>query len=272
MRALILGHPFDSTANAVESALYQHGGFDVERASMDDLIRARWRHELTPRGAITTTHLCDTHRRPDPDIVFNRLVPMTAHFDHWTLTDRQYAHSELHAFLLSWLESMGDRVVNRPVCGNLIGPMDKPWLWIARAHEAGLPLHPSGATTSTRRFPAPAESVERLELMPAEPATLINRAVGFAARPDALVDVLVIGDRVVRGHQAHFAHGACRRLARLTRTDVLSVRLSQLPNDDAWHFVDATAAPAIEDHEAVDAVVELLAHRAHRRDPVRRYS
>jgi hypothetical protein len=270
LRALVLGQAFDSTANAVESVLRQRGEFEVERASMDDLARARWLHKLTPRGSITT--LLGTHAAANPDVVFNRLVPMTSHFDHWNLPDRQYAYSELLAFMLSWLESMGDRVVNRPVCGSLVGPMDKPWLWLARAHQAGLPLHPSGATTSTRRFPAPTESVERVELMPSPAATQINRALGFVARPHALVDVLVVGDRIVRGHEAEPAHAACRRLAQLVRTDVLSVRLSLLPNDDAWHFVDATASPVLEDYESVDAVVTLLANRASRHDSVRRYS
>jgi hypothetical protein len=269
LRALVLGQAFDSTADAVESALRRRGDFEVERACMDDLARARWRHQLTPRGRITT--LFGVHAAANPHVVFNRLVPMTSHFDRWNFMDRQYACTELLAFVLSWLESLGDRVVNRPVRGNLIGPMDKPWLWLARAHEAGLPLHPSGATTSTRRFPAPTDSVERVELMPNPAATHINRAVGFAARPEALVDVLVIGDRIVRGHEAQAAHDACRRLARLARTDVLSVRLSLLPNGDAWHFVDANAAPALEDYDSVDAVVTLLAHRAGRHDPVRRY-
>ncbi|HEY6126329.1 MAG TPA: hypothetical protein VIV63_16875, partial [Steroidobacteraceae bacterium] len=260
------------TATAVESALRRRGDFEVERASMDDLARASWRHELNPRGRVTTAHRFGARASADLDVVFNRLVPATSHFNRWNVTDRQYAHSELLAFVLSWLESLGDRVVNRPVCGNLVGPMDKPWLWLARAHKAGLLLHPSGATTSTRRFPAPRESVERVELLPASGATHINRPVGFAARPEALVEVLVVGDRIVRGHPAQAAHEACRRLARLAGTDVLSVRLSLLPNDAEWHFVDANAVPALEDDESLDALATLLALRARPHDSIRRHS
>lgn len=265
MRALILAHSRDPTANALALALQRQGTFAVECASIDQLAAARWQHALAAHGMVTTAlNLGGGTTDAAPDVVFNRLhAATTQHFDGWNVIDRQYGQTELLALLLSWLTSLGDRVVNKPVGGSLAGPLDKPWLWLARARAVGLPLHPAGATTSTRRFAPPRDALERHELLPATTAPLgLNRTAGYSKPAAALIDLLVVGDRIIGGDAAGPAHAGCLRLAQLAGTAVLAVRLSRLFEDSTWQFVAANAAPVIDGDEPLAALVALLTQRA----------
>lgn len=264
MRALILAHSRDPTANALALALQRQGTFAVECASIDQLAAARWQHALAAHGTVTTVlDLGGGTSDAAPDVVFNRLhTATTQHFDRWNVTDRQYGQTELLALLLSWLTSLGDRVVNKPVGGSLVGPLDKPWLWLARAKAVGLPLLSAGATTSTRRFPPPRDALERHELLPATAPLGLNRTTGYSKPAAALIDLLVVGDRIIGGDAASSAHQGCLRLARLAGTAVLAVRLSRLFEDSTWQFVAANPAPVIDRGEPLAALVALLTQRA----------
>ncbi len=264
MRALVLGHALDPTANAVATALAARaGGGVVRRATLGALTGARWWHRLQPDGTVSTRLDFGDGDAGEFDVVFNRVEPMLAlGFEGWSAADRDYGQTEWLALLLSWLESLGDRVINRPAFGTLNGPADRPWLWLARADTAGLLPHPGGATSSTRTFPPPIGHVERLELLPFHPGDMagLDRAMGHAAPAATTADVLVIGDTVLGDADA--AHPACCRLARLSGTDVLAIRLAQMADDPRWRFVAANPAPVVDGGPALAALVALMAARA----------
>lgn len=271
LRALILGHALDPVANAVASALLRTGTFCVERATIEQLAAARWEHRLNACGAVNTTLRFRDGIDSRSHVVFNRLSAVsTPYFNAWSSVDRDYACAELTALLLSWLESLGGRVVNRPSFGSLAGPVDKPWQWIAHAAAAGFVPHATGATTSTRRFVPPSDALERMEMLPALVFPGLDRPLGYAGPAAALIDLLVVGDTIVGGAEAASAHLACLRLAQMTQTDVLGVRLARIApeiapeivDDATWRFVSATSAPAIEGEEAMAALISLLEQRA----------
>jgi hypothetical protein len=264
VRALILAHSLDPTASALALALRRQGTFAVECATIDRLAAARWQHAIAARGMVeTAVDLGDGTSDAAPDVVFNRLhTATTQHFKGWNVTDRQYGQTELLALLLSWLTSLGERVVNKPVGGSLAGPLDKPWLWLARAKAVGLPLHPAGATTSTRRFAPPRDALERHELLPAATPFGLNRTAGYSRPAATFIDLLVVGDRIIGADAASAAHERCLRLARLAQTAVLAVRLSRSFQDSTWQFVAANPAPVIDGGEPLAALMALLTQRA----------
>jgi len=56
--------------------------------------------------------------------------------------DREYIATEMTAFLLAWLTSLGPRVHNRPTPTGLTGPFWRPERWVHVAAQAGIPTRP----------------------------------------------------------------------------------------------------------------------------------
>jgi len=170
MRLLILGSAFDATARALANRLRaRHGAAAVQHRTLEELAAARWDHRLGTRGTSTSLRFGDGTTLADfaPTLVFNRLEFIsTLLFTGMAAADRDYARSEFYALLLSWLASMGDRIVNRATPSGLSGPALRSWQWTARAAEAGLSAYPAAATTNTRRAPPPSGAVPRPELLP----------------------------------------------------------------------------------------------------------
>ncbi len=265
MRILILGPAHDPTVTAVAQALGQSRGFaSVYCAGLERLAASRWEHRLSPTGKVVTSITFADGESAAADVVFNRMESLSPlHFNGWSEVDAAYGRTEWFALLLSWLESLGDCVINRPAFGNLNGPADRAWMWLARAAAAGLPPHFAGATTSTRRFPPKPTALDHPALLPvvADPFPPINRAMGYAD-PAITTDVIVIGDAVFGDPAATPAHDGCRRLARAVATDVLSIRLAQGDTDGIWRFVAANPSPVIDGGEPLSALVALLEARA----------
>lgn len=266
MRALILGHRLDPTTNAVAVEIAaRHGEAAARRITLDQLAAARWEHRLTARGAGSTALDLGFENKTDFDVVFNRIEPLsTLAFAGWSGGDRDYGRSEMLALLLSWLESLGPRVVNRPGFGSLVGPIDRPWPWLARAAAAGLPPHPVAAITSSRLAPPMQGSVERADLLPAPTLNhvTVDRPIGCTAPAAALVDLLVVGDVILGGEIASEAHEGCLRLARMVGTDLLAVRLTEARGDPNWRFVAANPMPVIDAGRPLAVLIDLLESRA----------
>lgn len=277
MRVLILGHVLDPTINAVARAMGQrHGATTLRHVSLEQLARGHWAHRLSACGAVETRLDLGGGDIGDFDVVFNRIEAVTAlRFDGWCDGDREYGRTEWLALLLSWLESLGEKVINRPAFGSLNGPADRAWRWLGLAAVAGLQPHPAGATTSTRRFPPMQGVLEHPALLAEtiEADARIDRAMGYAVAATAIADVIVVGDEVFGDTTEAPARDGCRRLAHAAGTEVLGVRLARVKDDPAWRFVAANPSPLIEGGRPLAALIALLDCRGKaRHDPVRRYS
>lgn len=274
MRVLILGSAFDTTARALADRLRaRHGPAAVEHRTLEDLAAARWVHRLGARGVRTDLRFEDGTTLSDfaPTFVFNRLefVP-TLLFTRMAAGDREYARTEFYALLLSWLASLGERIVNRPAPSGLSGPALRPWQWMARAAQVGLLPYPGTATTSTRRAPAPRGAVPRSELLPMadDPALALlglNRPVAHTPQPNAVLPLLVLQDRVFGGAAdicgAEIAE-RCVRLARGLGVELLAVQLAQVEGDEHWRFLAANARPEAADDASLAALTHWVETRA----------
>lgn len=265
-RALVLGHRLDPSANAVAAALRQRGGWQVHRHDLAALARARWEQRLTAAGAVTTRVEISGTDVGACETVFNRIEPSLAlALPRWSAVDRGYGQAEWLALLISWLASMGQRVVGAPDGSNLSGPLDRAWQWLAAAAAAGLPPHPGGATTSARQFPPPRDAVERAELMPAWGGMAMQRdgPVGHAAPAHAVCELTIVGDAVFGAIDPGAAvRDACVALAVARNAPVLALRLAQIAGDPRWRFVAANATPVIDGGAPLAALVDLMIARA----------
>jgi hypothetical protein len=245
----------------------------VQHRTLEELAAARWTHRLGAGSTQTALRFDDgtTLAECAPTLVLNRLhfVP-TLLFARMAPADRDYARTEFYALLLSWLASMGERIVNRATPSGLSGPALRPWQWTARAADAGLPPYPGAATTNTRRAPPPPGAVPRPELLPmADDAALallgIARPLAHAPRPQAVLDLLVLGDAVA-GEGANVCgpdvSAGCVRLARAVDAELLAVQLAQVEGDERWRFLAADARPQVEEEAMLAALTAWIEARA----------
>lgn len=265
MRALIVGHRADVSTMAVAAAMAaRHGREAVRLVDLVELSKARWEHRVDSRGQ-AETRIDLRHGGASPfDVVFHRIDDFSGlEFRGWSAADRDYGRTEWLALLLSWLQGLGRRAVNRPSSGSLERHAGRPWNWLRVASSIGFATHPMGATTSTRAFPQDPSAVEHQAMAP-DPWTTsaaIDRARGYAAPATATSDLVVVGERVF-GEADALARENCLRLARAAQTDVLGVRLVRGTGARDWRFVGANAAPRIAQGEVLAALVALLEQRA----------
>lgn len=266
MRALILGHALDPSANAVIAALHQRGGCQVHRHDLAALAGARWEQRLLADGTLTTRVDIGPVDIGSCDVVFNRIGSLVAlALPGWSSADRSYGQAEWLALLISWLASLGGRVIGAPSGSNLAGPPDRLWMWMAAAANVGLSPHFAGATSSVRQFPPSRFAEERPELMPvmAETAKSLDRPLGHSAPAAALCDVIVVGDEVFGDiDPGPAARAACVALAAARNSPVLALRLGQLAGDPGWRFVAANAMPVIDRGAPLAALIDLMIVRA----------
>ncbi len=266
MRALILGHALDPTANAIAAALHQRGGWQVIRHDIAGLTKARWHQRLAADGAIVTRIETADGDIGACDVVLNRLGSAQAlAFPGWSPANRDYGQAEWLALLVSWLIGMGNRVIGAPAGSELCGPANRPWLWMAAAARAGLAVHPGGATTSARQFPPPRGSAERAELLAAAAGAgfVPDRAMGHAAVVAAQCELLLVGDAVFGGvDPGADVRAAALALAVAQRTPLLTVTLGQAAGDPRWRFVAADAAPVVAEGAPLLALADLMQARA----------
>jgi hypothetical protein len=281
MRLLILGSPFDTVARGLgERMRRRHGDAAVAHRTLEDLAAARWVHRLGAAGVATDVTFADGTSLTGfaPTTVFNRLefVP-TLLFTRMATRDRDYARTEFYALALSWLNSLGEIVVNRPAPSGLAGPNLRAWQWMSLAARVGLLPFPAAATTSARHLPPPAGAVPRSDLMPMldspDLAQLgFDRPMAHSPPPASRLHLLVLGERVIGDASEFCGHEIaerCAQLADAAATQILEVELARLDDDPRWRFVTADARPRFIGDAGLDALTDWLDGR---HDPVRRHS
>ncbi|MDQ6836819.1 MAG: hypothetical protein M3137_00385, partial [Actinomycetota bacterium] len=138
-----MAEPYDAGAVAVAVAVAARPSAEpVALVHPADLGGARWVHRVSPSGRATTdVALPDGRRFSDADIAAvlvrseNTALPR---FARSPPADRDYASAEFRALLVSWLHSLGSRVVNRVDGVGLAGPSWSPQRWLVEAGRAGV--------------------------------------------------------------------------------------------------------------------------------------
>ena len=211
---LVLGQDNDVEARWVAAGLRARADRPVALVSAAMLVHdCQWEHRVGTAGASSRLVLGDgTVLDPTTvDGVVNRLCWLGAEgFAGASVRDREYATGEFNALGLSWLESLGGRVVNRPAGSGLAGSWRRMAEWRGLARTVGLPVapydsdEPEVTTSETDRvvLVLDGEVIEGggptrpgLELTPASRDVLaaLQRASGL----DLLGAHLVTGERLV---------------------------------------------------------------------------
>ena len=127
-------------------------------------------------------------------------------------SDGWYAGQEMQAVVLSLLEGLGDRAVNRPAPPGLCGPEPSVAQWCVLAGRAGLAVPPLMLGTGS----ATADP----QLVPRATCVVFDQATFGSPVPEPVAD-------------------GCVRLAQTLGTRLLSVTLARR-DDDAWVFAGAS--------------------------------
>ncbi len=146
---LVLAQDYDLDAPWIAAGLRARDDRRVVLATASTLVHdCRWAHRVGPGGASAASSrlmLGDgtVLDGSTVDAVVNRLGWLGAEgFAGASARDREYATGELFALGLSWLESLGGRVVNRPASTGLAGGWRRTAEWRSLARSVGLPVLP----------------------------------------------------------------------------------------------------------------------------------
>jgi hypothetical protein len=143
---LVLGQDGDVEARWLADQLRTRAGRRVELIEAGELVHeCRWEHRVGTTGLSSRLVVGDRTviDSGEVDGVVNRLSWLGAEgFEGASSRDREYATGELFALGLSWLESLGSRVLNQPAGLGLGGAWRTPGQWRALARSAGLPIVP----------------------------------------------------------------------------------------------------------------------------------
>ena len=143
---LVLAQDGDVEARWLARQLRAKASHKVELIEAGELVHeCRWEHRigtgLTSSRLVVGDETVIGSR--DVTAVVNRLIWLAADgFEGAPPRDREYASNELFALGLSWLESLGPRVLNRPAGAGLSGPWRTQAQWRALARSVGLPIAP----------------------------------------------------------------------------------------------------------------------------------
>lgn len=199
--------------------------------------RTRWTHRVTSTGRASTrlTFPAGFGDRVDDDdlalVWFRATTNVPSALRTASATDRDYASAEVQALTVSWLATLGDRVVNTVTGDGPTGPTWSGVRWRAEARKAGLPVTSGAAATSAR-------------LVPGWSGSAWDARRPLDLTPDVARRVLVAGRRAVGASDVAEARGCCG-LAAAARCRILSVGF-----DSAGGVVDAQPlAPVISPDE-----------------------
>jgi hypothetical protein len=162
MTVVILAHGTDAGASLVAASLRRDFGPDsIQVIRPETLCLGQWSHRIRADGKTTTRLELPAGRvlsSTDIGVVLNRIHYLPApRFHRAPAKDRDYAGSELHALVLSWLNDLGDRVVNSVRRHPWITPMLPLQHWAVAAAGAGLPVAERRIASSTRAIAASGE-------------------------------------------------------------------------------------------------------------------
>lgn len=266
---IVLCHVGDRSAVRVYCALRERLKPDaVELVSGEELVLApRWRHAMDSGRVGTELTLADGRqfRTDSVGLVFQRIQQLEMpQFARSNPDDREYAVTEMHALLLSWLEGLPGPVVNRAGPRGLCGVDRSPLEWMTLATRAGLPTRGFELVSDARRFSRP-DFVPHLAVAgigssdppPIPQPQLLGRAPTQYLEPldGPQRRVLVAGGRCF-GLPPDASKDACLTLAGLSGDHLLEIRLGTVRG--AWHFCSATPMPEIPP-EAAGFVADSLA-------------
>lgn len=224
---LIVAAAADAAAAALGSAWRAD---DARCVRPVDLSMPGWRHFVAAEGNCGTVAVGGT---VVPEREVTGVLTRTSWISPYDLpviaeADRAYVATEMSAFLLSWLSSLNCPVVNRPMPGCLAGPPWRTPQWMAAAAASGLQTPAFGRMREPR---------------------------GNA------VMLTVVGTRCF-GAAAPELHAASLRLAALASTGLLGVAFDSDRADAT--FLGATAFPALDNEEILDALLGVLRGPAQR--------
>jgi len=261
-RIIVLAHAHDAGAAAVAAALARRAGraiVDVVRP--EALGVARWSHHVDPGGHVTTRLTLPRAASPIErvDCVLNRLQYLpTPRFHRASLKNRDFAAAELSALVMSWLGSLGRRVVNPVASHGMSATASWSRRWLPAAAACGLRVPRSVVATASRLL-APVGPGERVRRSAAWPYPVDGRAPAEVV-PDetqmiAAGMVLVAGVQVV-GALAPRVGAGCAALARTTGYPLLELRFAEILG--ALTLVSVETLPALDTPAAVAAATDLI--------------
>jgi hypothetical protein len=140
---LVLSQDQDNEAVWLAGRLRELGLAPLELVTAGDLAGAiSWEHRVGNRGNRTVVRLADGRTLDSTAVgpVFNRLTWIWPAAQGVPPADLGYAAEELRALALSWIQSLGPLVINRPVPPALASPSRVAWHWRWLACQAGVPV------------------------------------------------------------------------------------------------------------------------------------
>ncbi|OBC13729.1 hypothetical protein A5784_30945 [Mycobacterium sp. 852013-50091_SCH5140682] len=250
---VIVADPGDTGAAAVASAIAaHHADLRVSVVSPASLSGAAWTHAVDRGGTATTNIALPGGRRIDSTdlaavLVRSEAVPVPR-FAKSSAADRNYAAAEFRALMVSWLRSLGRRVINGVDGMGLTGPSWSPQRWLVEAGRAGLRVADSDRSSCAR-------IVEGWQGSPYDARRPYRGPVAQAARAGEIA--VVTGDLVV-ADQTGLDAVPYLALASAARCRVLEVELA------GAHVVAVRPVPfrTVTDPRAVNAVASLVARVA----------
>jgi hypothetical protein len=146
MTWLVLAQDGDPDARWMAGQLRRRAGTRVELIEASTLVHdCRWEHRVGAAGTSSRLVVDGSTVIDSAEVgaVLNRLSWLSADgFEGASPGDREYAAGELFALALSWLESLGPRVLNRPSGLGLSGAWRTAGQWRSLARTAGLAVVP----------------------------------------------------------------------------------------------------------------------------------
>jgi hypothetical protein len=144
MTWLVLCQDHDIEAGWIADGLRSRAGRPVERITAGALVHdCRWEHRVSATDTSSRLVVGDgtVVDSAEVDGVLNRICWMGAEgFGGASDRDAEYAGSELFALGLSWLASLGPKVLNRPTGLGLAGGWRTEGQWRSLARSVGLPI------------------------------------------------------------------------------------------------------------------------------------
>ena len=197
MTWLVLCQDGDFDAAWLADGLGRGGVAPLALVAASQLVHgARWEHRIGSAGASSRVVLADGTVLDSAELrgVVNRMHWLGAEgYRGASPQDREYASAELYALGLSWLASLGPRVLNRPSPVGLAGAYRPTgqWRWLARS--VGLPIVTGDGAESLLPLDDPADLTALVvddEILAADPLPDAVRDGLHRLRAAAALDVL----------------------------------------------------------------------------------
>jgi hypothetical protein len=224
---LVLCDAKDYSALWAYQGLQKLGLEPIELVTPEMLVLClKWEHRLEGLETYTSIQLADGRALYSGEIqgVLNRVQDAPIfHLRKASQADQNYAHEELQAFFLSWINGLDCPVLNRPRPYGLSGQWrhESKWVWMAAS---------AGLSTATYR-----ESSHAAAAFPGRQSQLL--APGAVPKTLIAVGGRVFGPRAPAGVEA-----GCRKLAQVAGEALLGIDFTE-GESGPWTFAGAMPHP-----------------------------